>query len=50
MILLVIIAVGVLFLIVRRVKRKNAIADMQIRPYRYPVETRRSRFGTRGGF
>jgi len=46
--------VAVLFFIVYRVSRRIrtnvAIRGMQEKPYRYPVETRRSRWANRGGF
>lgn len=49
MILFALIGGMFLLLIIRRVRRKAAVDEMLARPYRYPVETRRSRYIRRQG-
>ena len=39
-----------LFLLARRILRKGQVMDMQIKPYRYQLETRRSPWANRQGF
>lgn len=35
---------------IRIALRKKGVTDMQLKPYRYQVETRRSPWANRGGF
>jgi len=39
-----------LFLLARRILRKGQVIDMQLKPYRYQIETRRSIWSNRLGF
>jgi hypothetical protein len=49
-VLFVLVLVFVIYRVSRRMRTNTAIRGMQERPYRYPVETRRSRWANRGRF
>ena len=45
------VVVGIVsILAVRIARRKRGVTDMQLKPYRYGVESRRSRWAHRQGF
>lgn len=50
MILAFLIALFIVFLVIRRIRRSRRLFDIQTRPYRYPMEARRSNWANRGGF